>query len=252
MYIDEVELSVLYNARSPEEILQLIKLHEAKLKQVKLRTVEGDESAFIISPITKKTTEAYDQFAQSYHADRAGKLVAQDQLEEFVSFVNPPAKVFEVGTGTGQDAHFLSEKYSVTTVEASEKMAQIAAYECPNADVVQADIINYPLGKNLYKGIWARDSLHHISEQKLDLVFKKLSDALVQGGILYAIVREGEGEIYEKEKKKYTNGEGLKRFYHQFTAEELTNRAEKAGLKVVKIDQKKRSHRWLVGVFEKK
>jgi len=79
-------------------------------------------------------------------------------------------------------------------------------------------------------------------------VFKKIYESLVEGGIFYIIVREGEGEITETEKKDYST---LERFYHLFTAEELTHKAEKCGLKVVKIDHVKRSHKWLIGVFQK-
>lgn len=252
MYIDEIELGVLYNARSPEEILSLLELHEIKLRDVQLKTAVGDEAGFVISPTVQKTSETYNQFAQSYHADRAGNLVAQEQLDEFISMVNPPAKVLDVGMGPGHDAGYLSQKYAVTGLEPSKKFCEIAKYECPNVNTICADIVSYDLEANAFKGIWSRDSLHHIKGEDLDNVFKKLSDALVQDGIIYIIVREGEGEIEEEEKKGYTtNDQPMKRFYHLFTAEELTERAEKAGLELVKVDHTKRSHKWLVGVFKK-
>lgn len=251
MYIDEVELSVLYNARSPQEVLDLIRLHEAKLKSIHLKVVKGDEAAFVISAKTKATTKAYEQFAKSYHAQNVGKLVAQEQLDEFITMVNPPARILDVGSGPGHDSSYLSKKYSVTGIEPSKSFYEIACYDCPEAEFINADIVNYDIGVSQYKGIWARDSLHHIHEGDLDKVFKKLSNALVEGGILYAIVREGEGEILEKEIKPYTDQGGLERFYHLFTAEELTKRAESAGLKLVKLDHTQRSHKWLVGVFKK-
>lgn len=253
MYIDDVELGVLYNARTPEEILSLLQLHEIKLRSVNLKNVQGDEAGFLVTPHTEQTSKTYDQYAQSYHADRAGELVAQKQLDEFISLVNPPAKVLDVGMGPGHDAAYLSEKYSVTGIEPSKKFCEIAKFECPNVDVICGDIITYKLEENTYKGIWARGSLHHIKEEYLDDVFRKLSNALVQDGILYVIVREGEGEIAEEDVKSYASkDQPLKRFFHLFTAEEITNRAEAAGLELVKVDQNKRSHRWLVGVFRKK
>ncbi len=250
MYIDELELSVLYNARTPEEVLELLIIHEAKLTDVK-QLVDGDESGFLISEKVRRTTKAYNQFAQSYHSEHAGKLVAQEQLDEFIAMVNPPAKILDIGMGSGLDSSYLSKKYAVTGIEPSIKMAEIAKYECPEVNVINADVVNYKLDKNKYKGIWARDSLHHIEGEDLDKVFKKIADALVEGGIFYAIVREGEGEIVEDEKKAYATGEGMSRFYHLFTEKELKERATKAGMKLVKIDHTKRSHQWLVGVFTK-
>jgi hypothetical protein len=246
--IDEKELGVLYYANTPEEILSIIIEHERRLDRTKLRQVNGDESAFLLKPSAEILARTYNKHAHYYHTFNANKLVAKKQLDDFIEMVNPPAHVLDVGCGPGYDARYLSDKYAVTAIEISKRFAEMAKFENPNVDVIHADIVNYDLPKDTYKGIWARDSLHHIKDQHLNKTFKKLAEALVEGGILYVIVREGEGEIVEKERKTY--GE-LERFYHFFTTDELQERAEKAGLKLVKIDHTKRSHRWLVGVFTK-
>jgi hypothetical protein len=252
MYIDEVELNVLYNAKTPDEVVALLKHHEQKLSNVKFRSAIGDEAGFVLTPEAKTTSDSYNQYAPNYHSDRVGQLVAQEQLDEFIDYINPPARVLDVGLGTGQDANYLSKHYSVKAIEPSKRMCQIAQYECPNVNIILGDIVNVDLEENTYKGIWARDSLHHIQEKHLDGVFQKLASALVDGGILYVIVREGKGEFFENETKNYTaKKQPLKRFYHLFTPEELTNRAQKAGLTLIKLDHTKRSHKWLVGVFKK-
>lgn len=249
MYIDEKELSVLYYAETPEDIIETLKNHELRLDRSKVKLVKGDEAAFLLRPNTKTTIESYNEVARKYHTEHAGKLVAQEQLDEFISMVNPPAQVLDVGTGPGLDAKYLSKHYSVTGVEPSQKFCEIARYENPNADILFGDIVDIDLNKQLFKGVWARDSLHHIKEEDLDGVFQKLTDSLVQDGILYVIVREGKGEATEKKSRQYGDFEV---FYHYFTAGELTKRAERAGLEVVKIDHTQRSHKWLVGVFKKK
>ncbi len=248
MYIDETELGVLYYATTPEEIVQTLEEHERKLDRTKLKNHNGDESAFLLKPSAEEIAKEYDKQAHHYQSKHSVRLVSQNQLDEFIDMVNPPAQVLDVGTGPGFDSKYLSEKYSVTGIEISKRFAQMASYENPNAEIINADIVNYELPKETYKGIWARDSLHHIKENDLDNVFKKLADALVENGILYVIVREGDKEFTETEKKSYGT---IKRFYHLFTPDELTNRAEKAGLKLVKLDHTKRSHRWLVGVYKK-
>jgi SAM-dependent methyltransferase len=248
MYIDETELGVLYHARTKEDVLRLLQEHELKIKSCVDRNFSSDEAAFVLGAREKLTKTTYNKVASSYHAEHAGKLVAQEQLDEFMSMVNPPAQVLDIGAGPGYDIKYLSEKYSVKGLEVSERFTQIARYENPGIDIELGDVVTLDIGINKYKGIWARDSIHHIPEEKLDIVFKKVADALVEEGIFYAIVREGEGEITENESKNYAN---LERFYHLFTADELTKRAEKAGLKLVKIDHSKRSHKWLIGVFKK-
>lgn len=248
MYIDEVELAVLKRATTPEQVLTLVKSFEDMYQKLDLKPRVGDESGFIINPKVKVTADAYKKVAAEYHAAQVGKYVAQEQLDEFISMVNPPAQVLDLGCGPGTDTKFLTEKYSVTGIEIVKKFADIATFENPNAEIINADIITYDLPKNKYKGIWSRDVLHHIPGDELTNVFKKLSDSLVDNGVLYVIVREEEGEIYEKEHKKYSE---LERFYHLFSVEELETRAKAAGLSVVKIDHVQRSHKWLIGVFKK-
>lgn len=249
MYIDEKEMAVLYYAETPEDIIETLINHEMRLDRSKIKNVNGDEAAFLLRPNVKTIIESYNKVARKYHTKHAGKLVAQEQLDDFISLVNPPAQVLDVGTGPGLDAKYLSEKYSVTGIEPSEKFCEIARFENPNADILFGDIVDIELNKELFKGVWARDSLHHIKDEDLDGVFEKLASVLVQDGILYVIVREGTGETIEKKNEKFGDYEV---FYHFFTAGELTKRAEKAGFEVIKIDHTKRSHKWLVGVFKKK
>lgn len=248
MYIDEVELAVLKRATTPEQVVSLISSFEQMYQKLDLKPKVGDESGFIINPKVKVTVDNYKKVASEYHSANVGKNVAQTQLDEFFSLVNPPAQVLDLGCGPGLDIKSLSEKYAVTGIEIVKKFADMASFENPNVEVINADAITYEFPKNKYKGVWSRDMLHHIPEEHLPEVFKKISDSLVENGILYVIVREGQGEFYEKEKKKYSN---LERFYHLFSVEELEARAKAAGLSVVKIDHVQRSHKWLVGVFKK-
>lgn len=248
MYIDEIELNVLKKAETPEQVLELIKSFEEMYRHIDLQHREGDEAGFIINPKVSITQQSYEKVASAYYSATLGQSVAQDQMDEFMNMVNPPAKVLDIGCGPGRDTKFLTKKYSVTGIELVKKFANIASFENPNAKIINADIITYDLPKNEYKGIWSRDALHHIPDEHLDSVFKKIADSMVEGGIFYMIVREGQGEIIEKEKKKYSE---IERFYHLFSTEELQDRAKKAGLKIIKIDHQQKSHKWLIGVFQK-
>ena len=254
MYIDELELSVLYRAKTKEDILRILIEHESKIKNSEKKNngkYSSDEQGFILGgdiDEVKKTFRAYNELASEYHSIHAGKLMAQEQLDEFMKLVNSPAQVLDIGSGPGHDAGYLSSKYSVTGIEIARRFYEIATFENPNVNFINADIITFQLEKNKYKGIWARDSIHHIPKEELDQVFKKLSDALVDEGILYLLVREGEGEIVEAEKSPYTTTE---KFFHLFTEEELRDRASKAGLRCEKIEHTQRSHKWLIGVFKK-
>ena len=249
MYIDEKELGVLYFAESAQEILDILLTHEAKLDLTMLRDTNGDESGFLLRPSLKKLAELYNRHAGEYHSDLASKLVAKEQLEEFVSLVNPPAQVLDVGCGPGYDTGFLSEHYSTTGIDISQRFVEIAQFENPNADIRYGDIVQVELPQNFYKGIWSRDAMHHVHDEDLPNVFRKISNALVDDGIFYLIVREGKGEIQEKEQKSYAN---LERFYNLFDEKKLKNLAKKSDLEVVKFEHTKKSHKWIIGVFKRK
>ncbi|MDQ6984773.1 MAG: methyltransferase domain-containing protein [Candidatus Dojkabacteria bacterium] len=246
LYIDETELGVLYKATTPEEVLAHLTDHEQKIQHCKLENITGDETAFILSPRMKRTTETYEAHTSSYHKTYAGKLVAQEQLDEFITMVNPPARVLDIGCGPGFDTKYLSEKYSMKALDISKRMVEIAQYENPGVDVEYCDVVERDLGENIYKGIWSRGALHHIEGDKLDKVFANIAKALVEDGIFYLIVREGEGEEMKNDNKEYGD---VERFYHLFSEDELRDRAIKADLKVVKIGHIKRSHKWITAVF---
>lgn len=249
MYIDEVELSVLYQATTPEEVLERLIDHEEKIKlTLKTNITDSEESAFILGARVNVTKKSYNKNAADYHSERAGKLLAQEQLDEFIKLVNPPAHVLDIGCGPGNDMKYLSKKYVVEGVEISEKLSKIAQFDNPNSTVICGDIVTTEIGKNKYKGIWARDSIHHIEEENLEKVFKKIYDALVEDGIFYMIVREGEGEVIEKEKKSYGD---LERFYNLFTIEKITLLAQKSGFSVMKMVENQRSHKWLCAILKK-
>lgn len=248
MIIDDKEMGVLYQATEKEEIYSILEQHELKIGNCYETKPNNEESAFILSPRHQINTGAYDHDAETFHPDQVGKIVAQEQLDEFVSLVHPPAKVLDLGTGFGQDAKYLSKHYTVTGVEISEKSAYIARFENPGMEIVIDDMVHYDFGENIYKGIWARNSIHHLEDQYIDTVFQKAYKALVDDGIFYVIVREGNGETIEVDKKAYQKTE---KFYHFFNEEEVKNRADKAGFKVEKLIKVTRSHTWLNIILRK-
>ncbi len=248
MILDDKELGVLHYAKDKNEVLDLVRMFELEVQMRVKRTYEGDESAFVISSGIQRTRESYNKNAALYHKEQTRPLVAQAQLDEFMNMVHPPAQVLDLGCGAGFDLGYLAQKYSVTGIDSSKDMVEIARMENPNSEVVLSDIVSADLGESKYKGVWARDVLHHISSNDLDFVFGKLFKGLVPGGVLYAIVREGEGEHLERETR---GGYSLQRFYHYFTEKELVERAKHAGFELIKTEHNARSHKWLTGVFKR-
>lgn len=246
MSLDDNELGVLHYAKSPEEVIKLIEAFEIEVQARDRQIYDGEEKAFVLSP--EVPTDEAARLVELYKQSRATDIIAKNQLEEFIGMVQPPAKVLQIGCGTGHDAQFLANKYSVTAFDISAEAVELTKLENPGIDAHAADVVEYQFPENTYKGIWSRDVLHHVPGDKMDEVFAKITRSLVVEGILYVIVREGEGEADEID---MLAGHEVSKHYHYFSESELLQRAEKAGLELVKLEQKMRSNRWLVGVFRK-
>ena len=257
MYIDEIEYGVLYFAKEPEDILDILNEHESKLDTAKLKQTDSDEKAFMLQSEKqdlnekhKKTRGAYDLMAGKVdkHKNRFKDLPSRNQLDEFISLVNPPAKVLDLGCGIGFDLQYLSEHYSVTAVEFSPKLCEIAKRENPEAEIICEDITKFNYQENTYKGVWARDSIHHVSDELLFDLFKNISNSLVENGVFYLIVREGEGETYEKDRKSLGEKEV---YYNLLNGEKLSLLGSENNLKIEKLEAIQRSHKWVSCIFRK-
>lgn len=250
MLIDDEEKGVLYFASTKEEVLELLHQFENEIQARQQRFVhDGDENAFVIDSRSHITRHEYDRIAKMYHKERAGKLVSQEQLDEFMELVgNPGGLVLDIGCGPGYDLGYLTQKYKLHGLDISKEMVKIARYENPEAQIIWTDVLNADLGSQIYDGIWSRDTFHHIAGTSQDWAWKKVAKSLKPGGIFYIIVQEGEGEQVMHEKRvEYA----MKRFYHYYSVEELEKLARKHGFEVVKLHHVRRSHNWLAAALRK-
>lgn len=247
MLIDDEEMAVLYYANDEQRVLELLQQFETEIESREEEDLRGEEAAFVIDPRSHATRHAYTKHAQLYRKERAGRLVSQVQLDEFMTYV-PSGSVLDIGSGPGFDIAYLAQKYETTGIELVEEFCKLAERESPTSKIICGDVISIDLPKESYDGIWSRDALHHIPAVDQDKTFQRMADALKPGGVLYLIVQEGEGEGIHSEQRA---GHALRRFYHYYTQDELQQRATKAGLRSVKTARVIRSHKWLIGVFRK-
>jgi ubiquinone/menaquinone biosynthesis C-methylase UbiE len=119
----------------------------------------------------------------------------------------------------------------VTGIDISEKLLELARIAVPGAKFYSADIRHLSFEKNMFDGIWACASIHHIKHKELPKVFSELFAILKPGGVLYIHVKKGEGEMYIEE----PSIPGKKRFYSLFSKELLKKYCEDAGFTVLDV-----------------
>ncbi len=248
MLLDDNELGVLHYAETPEDVLKLVELFEIEVQARAQKTYEGDETPFVLAPKLEDRLQKHLVSEKGLNLERVVNTTTQRQLEEFRDLVQSPARVLDIGAGAGYDLSFLSQFYSVTGIEIDKEVAKIASFENPNADILEMDIMDYEIQENVFKGIWARDILHHLTDEQLAELMPRLQRGLVPGGVLFMIVREGEGSAQEPD---MVGGEEVMKMYNYFSESELNDMADKYGFDIVNLEHVERSHRWLAAALRK-
>ena len=108
----------------------------------------------------------------------------------FEKYCRPNSKILDFGCGSGRDTkHFLEKGYQVDAIDGSEELCKIAS-EHTGIHVRQM-YFNELDADQEYDGIWACASLLHVAKEDLPGILGLLSNALVEGGILYLSFKYG-------------------------------------------------------------
>lgn len=94
--------------------------------------------------------------------------------------IPPNSNILDLCTGTGDLAYFLSAKGTVTGVDFSEKMLDIARKKVPNARFILADCTNLPFEDNSFDIITIGFGLRNIENPQIAL--KEISRVLKPNG----------------------------------------------------------------------
>lgn len=138
------------------------------------------------------TKKYYVQNALTY-AKRNLQIPTKELYVAFSAFLQPSARVLDIGCGAGRDLKELSQRgFCVLGVDYSTRLAKIArAYS--KQDVIVADIRSLNLLEGEFDGIWAVASLFHIPRSEISQVLRQLYRFLRSGGVLLTSMQEGEG-----------------------------------------------------------
>ena len=139
-----------------------------------------------------ETIRYYDDHAVSYAESTAGAQMKYAR-ERFLFYIQPEGKILDLGCGSGRDTVFFLEKgYQVTAADGSEQMCREA--EKRTGIPVRHMRFDELSEKNVYNGIWACASLLHTPYAELEDIMKRIMDALVPEGTVYASFKYGTKE----------------------------------------------------------
>lgn len=147
-----------------------------------------------------KTLDYYNKNAEEYVL-KSHNLPIQESLDNFLKDISPNSHILEIGTGSGRDAIYFSNKgYRVTTIEPSisltEKAQELINKESLRPGLVQiftTDWQNFQSSEK-YDAIYAMASLLHLPKSEIKQAFEKCIDCLSDGGKLFISLKSGQGE----------------------------------------------------------
>ena len=133
-----------------------------------------------MKPVSK-TLEYYEKNADAFFEGTvsADMTYARDW---FLARVPEKACLLDLGCGSGRDTKaFLELGYSVDAMDGSEELCRRAG--AFTGIEVKCILFQDLEEKEKYDGIWACASLLHLPRKDLSEVFRKVRDALRQGGV---------------------------------------------------------------------
>jgi len=144
-------------------------------------------------------------------------------------FINKlPAKgyILDFGCGSGRDTkYFLAKDFNVDAIDGSIELCKIAS-EYTNIKVRHMYFNELSI-VNKYDGIWACSSILHLSLDDLVDVFKRMSKALKDEGIIYTSFKYGD-----------FSGERNGRFFTDMTEDSFANL-------IANVDNLKVEEQWI-------
>ncbi len=181
------------------------------------------------------TRDSYDTHAEEFSSFTA---VFRGRLQKWIDYFSdqlPKGSVLlDVGCGAGRDAsYFINRGFSVTGIDFSEKLIDIAKRKVPKGKFLVMDFEELEFPENSFDGVWASASLLHVPRERLLAALIKINLVLKKGGLFFSLYRVGEGEKLTKEKR---GNAVLERFYSYYKPDEIGDLLEKAGFKEIKSE----------------
>jgi ubiquinone/menaquinone biosynthesis C-methylase UbiE len=138
----------------------------------------------LMAPVSQRTRRTYDTWSATYDADPNPQLVLEEP--DVLALLDPQRgeTILDAACGTGRYAgHALAAGASVTGIDFSERMLEVARRRFPGVQFVQADLEQpLPLPSSSFHKIVCAQALKHI--QVLTPVFRELERLLLPHGFL--------------------------------------------------------------------
>ncbi len=172
-----------------------------------------------------KTINYYDTNAKEF-VEGTLNVDFKVTQDKFINKLPAKGYILDFGCGSGRDTkYFLAKDFNVDAIDGSIELCKIAS-EYTNIKVRHMYFNELSI-VNKYDGIWACSSILHLSLDDLVDVFKRMSKALKDEGIIYTSFKYGD-----------FSGERNGRFFTDMTEDSFANL-------IANVDNLKVEEQWI-------
>ncbi len=142
--------------------------------------------------LMSSTRRYYDQNAEEFFRDTVS-VNMQVLYDRFLPRVADGGLILDAGCGSGRDTKaFLDAGYRVVAFDASPAIAALASKHV-GQDILVREFADIHWSRR-FDGIWACASLLHLRYDALGDTFRRLTQALKPGDVMYVSFKLGKGE----------------------------------------------------------
>lgn len=172
----------------------------------------------------KSLIDFYDDYAEMWAKLWYPNEEMLPYLEKFLEYLPQNARVLDVCCGAGYECMRLQNLgVQAVGIDLSEKSIEIAQKHNPTIDFFVKDMLISYQDLGMFEGIICIAGLVHIPENQLELVFKNMSEVLVDSGYLFIDVKNGD----KITKSLIVDGKEYAREFYCYTLDKLKQHSKK-------------------------
>ncbi len=171
--------------------------------------------------------KTYEKIANWFDEHRSRELFEKTWLDKAISLIPPTAHILDLGCGMGEPIipYFLEKNFSITALDGSSKLIDIAKSRYPEVEFILGDMRKLKINQK-FDMLLAWHSLFHLTQEDQKAIFPLLASHLKPRGILLFTSGEEEGEIW-------SNNGGEILYHASLSPDEYKNILKQCGFSLI-------------------